>query len=156
MITGFWLIALIDLTVSQSQQPAELLRPLRQTLLTNADHHGTVRGHGRHTPLSRGALRPLCRVRAPHRGRADRPCDLPRLGACKPQAQASCTWRRPMRSGPEISRICRRRKEGSYLVVLLDLNSRKVVGRAMSSQADAALGQEAVCMALGRRSLGRI
>jgi putative transposase len=38
-----------------------------------------------------------------------------------------------------------------YLGVLLDLYSRKVVGWAMSQRADAALVQEALQMALGRR-----
>ena len=38
-----------------------------------------------------------------------------------------------------------------YVAVLLDLYSRKVVGWAMSSHVDAALVQEALCMALGRR-----
>lgn len=41
-----------------------------------------------------------------------------------------------------------------YLAALLDLHSRKVVGWAMSSSIDAALVQEALRMALGRRSPG--
>lgn len=40
---------------------------------------------------------------------------------------------------------------GVYLGVLLDWYSRKVVGWAMSQRVDAALGQEALHMALGRR-----
>lgn len=50
-------MALINITISPSQQPAKCLRPLRQPSLTHAAQHRTVMGHGRHTQLHRGALR---------------------------------------------------------------------------------------------------